>query len=103
CFETLENRRLMSVALGLDGVGRLHSIADFSQADDLTLTVQPGNILTVAEGSTVYGTFPVAKSLAILLGANSTGFANRFDLNNLTLAANVRVTLGDMPDLNQFA
>jgi hypothetical protein len=104
CVESLEGRRLLTVTLGLDGAGRLHDVttADFAQTAGLTLTARPGNKLTVAEGATVYGTFPVAKSLNVSLGKTAGGFVNRFDLNNQTLAANVRVELGDTQGLNQF-
>jgi hypothetical protein len=102
--EVLEDRRVPTLVLGLDGAGRLHSVVapDNAQTADVTLTVQEDNTLMVAEGSTVYGTFPVAKNLTVSLGDNTAGFVNRLDLNNLTLRANVRVELGDMPGLNHF-
>ena len=100
----LESRRLFALTLGVDGAGRLHSVTadDFAQTADVTLTAQPGNRLTVAEGSTVYGTFKVAPNLAVSLGDTTDGFVNRLDLNNQTLQSNVRVTLGDTGGLNQF-
>lgn len=102
--EALEGRCVPALILGLDGSGRLHSVVapDSSQTAGVTLTVQPGNTLTVAEGGTVYGTFPVSRSLDVSLGDNAAGFVNRLDLNNSTLHANVRVELGDMPGVNQF-
>ena len=102
--QPLESRRLFALTLGVDGAGRLHSVSseDFGQEADVTLTVQPGNRVTVAEGTTVYGTFPVAPNLAVSLGDNAGGFVNRLDLNNQTLNSNVRVTLGDTQGLNQF-
>jgi hypothetical protein len=103
-LEQLEDRWVPTLVLGVDGTGHLTSVtaADNSQTDNLTLTVEPGNTLDVAEGNTDYGTLPVAAHLAISLGANSAGFVNRLDLNNLTLTSNVSVTLGDMPGVNQF-
>ena len=92
-----------TVVLGFDG-GRLASVVarDGQQTDDLTLTVQAGNKLTVTKGSNVRGTFPVAKKLSISLGDNDGGFLNRLDLNNRTLMADVSVRLGDTNGLDQF-
>jgi hypothetical protein len=103
-IQALEDRRMLALTLGVDGAGRLHSVtaADAAQEADVTLTVQPGNRVTVAEGTNVYGTFKAAPNLAVSLGDNESGFVNRLDLNNQTLESNVRVELGDTGGLNQF-
>ena len=82
-LESLEDRRMFALLLGLDGAGRLHSVTtdDGAQVADLTLTAQPGNRLSVAEGATAYGTFKVAPALKISLGETEAGFVNRLDLN----------------------
>lgn len=103
-IQALENRQMLALTLSVDGAGRLHRVTseDFGQTADVTLTAQPGNRVTVAEGGTVYGTFPVAPNLNVSLGETTDGFVNRLDLNDQTLRANVRVELGATQGVNQF-
>jgi hypothetical protein len=102
--ESLESRQLMAVTLDVGANGVLHGIstADGAQTDDLTLSVLPGNRLNVKEGAADLGTFSVGQGLDISLGDTADGFVNHLDLNNNTLATNLRVRMGDTGGLDQF-
>lgn len=94
--QSLEDRTVPAVVVEVNGAGQLTGVREAisGQSDAVTLSVLPGNQMTVYEGATNLGTFRVAGRLRIDLGAHSTPFVDRLELNDTLLKTNLDVNLG---------
>jgi len=89
-----EDRTVPAVHVDLNGAGQLTGVREISgQSEAVTLSVLPGNRITVMEGSANKGTFPVAENLRIELGTQTPFLDNRLLLNDSVLTTNLRVDL----------
>jgi len=91
----LEDRTVPALVIDLNGGGALTAVREAAtgQTDSVTLSVLPGNRMTVMEGTADLGTYPVARNLHIDLGTHSSGFLNRLYLNDNVLRTNLSVNL----------
>jgi hypothetical protein len=91
----LEDRTVPALVIDLNGAGALTAVREAAsgQSDAVTLSVLPGNRMTVMEGASVIDTYTVAKNLHIDLGTHSMFLVNRLRLNDNLLKTNLRVDL----------
>src|SRR5262245_19440927 len=92
----LEDRTVPTLIVDVNGAGALTAVREDAdgQSAAVTLSVSPGNLMSVHEGAIDYGPFPVAEQLHIDLGTHSPPLVNRLMLNDNTLRTDLDVDLG---------